>query len=599
MDGKRYGGRTSSQISIYDYPEHLNPFYEDEQHKRLRFWKIGKKSDKVKRSNSFSLDGFRELWTLKSFRLKKKSSTLGINKTSESPPPLRRTLMVEEHDPERAYHTLDPSSRHTVSVGLNNNFQRSARYRSSLQDMSTLQQSSPFNRSDKYRNTMQNGQEFTNRGLRSPQYSGGSTGNHLVHSSSQQSLSSTNPFDEGENQASTSGSSTGGVKKPARKKRRAPPPPTPKITPQSSGNNEPEKVQENIEPEQAVAISNLTAEIESFVKKSDSDDSKECGEISIPVPAPRREKREAPKFEVTKTVDECEITLRITESTDDLTHDVGRENVEKKSPEREKEVLKVVEKPQEVIKQPEEVVEKPKEVVEKPKIAEKPKELPVAVKDDVKEVKELKIEEVSREDQQQETVYKENGQVVGQVKMTEKSDPYKNVVVEMEKYEIRFSPLKTNDDREGEHRKNPVERQRSVQEIIESINKNQSLLRINYEDDTRVQNIMHDIETQKLDAQRRKSADSLSRNIQELEVKEREMRELIRELEEQQEAYEIPVPVQEFNNNSFSKCVQLRDPEARDQNDNQTQRSSIEWNPLPKPRRSRNLSMEDADVPPT
>lgn len=33
-------GRSSSQVSIYDYPEHLNPFYEDEQHKRLRFWKI-------------------------------------------------------------------------------------------------------------------------------------------------------------------------------------------------------------------------------------------------------------------------------------------------------------------------------------------------------------------------------------------------------------------------------------------------------------------------------------------------------------------------------------------------------------------------------
>jgi hypothetical protein len=32
--------RTSSQPSVYNYPEHLNPFYEDEQHKRLRFWKI-------------------------------------------------------------------------------------------------------------------------------------------------------------------------------------------------------------------------------------------------------------------------------------------------------------------------------------------------------------------------------------------------------------------------------------------------------------------------------------------------------------------------------------------------------------------------------
>lgn len=60
----RKPGRTSSQISVYDYPEHLNPFYEDENHKRLRFWKInsgGKKSGRS-RSNSFSLDGLKEMW---------------------------------------------------------------------------------------------------------------------------------------------------------------------------------------------------------------------------------------------------------------------------------------------------------------------------------------------------------------------------------------------------------------------------------------------------------------------------------------------------------------------------------------------------------
>jgi hypothetical protein len=32
--------RASSQASVYNYPEHLNPFYEDENHKRIRFWKI-------------------------------------------------------------------------------------------------------------------------------------------------------------------------------------------------------------------------------------------------------------------------------------------------------------------------------------------------------------------------------------------------------------------------------------------------------------------------------------------------------------------------------------------------------------------------------
>lgn len=62
MDGNsiKASGRSSSQRSIHEYPEHLNPFYEDENHKRLRFWKIGK--DKSNRSNSFSIDGLKGLW---------------------------------------------------------------------------------------------------------------------------------------------------------------------------------------------------------------------------------------------------------------------------------------------------------------------------------------------------------------------------------------------------------------------------------------------------------------------------------------------------------------------------------------------------------
>lgn len=59
-NGIRTSGRSSSQRSIRDYPEHLNPFYEDENHKRLRFWKIG--SEKRNRSNSFSIDGLKGLW---------------------------------------------------------------------------------------------------------------------------------------------------------------------------------------------------------------------------------------------------------------------------------------------------------------------------------------------------------------------------------------------------------------------------------------------------------------------------------------------------------------------------------------------------------
>lgn len=61
-------GRSSSQISIYDYPEHLNPFHEEDNHKRLRFWRMttpSKNRDGTggrDRSNSFSLNGLKEMW---------------------------------------------------------------------------------------------------------------------------------------------------------------------------------------------------------------------------------------------------------------------------------------------------------------------------------------------------------------------------------------------------------------------------------------------------------------------------------------------------------------------------------------------------------
>ncbi|GAB0096627.1 hypothetical protein DMENIID0001_121570 [Sergentomyia squamirostris] len=552
MNGKRFSGRTSSQISIYDYPEHLNPFYEDENHKRLRFWKIGRKSDKIGRSSSFSIDGLKDFWTLKSFRLKKKSSNLGINKTSESPPPLRKTLLVEEHDADRAYHTLDPSSRHTVSVGLNNSFQRSARYRSSLQDMNSYQQSSAFSRCDKYRNTMQNGQDFIHRGgSKTPQLHARSSANNMVHSSSQQSLDSTNPFDE-DGVASASSA----VKKPVRKKRRAPPPPIPPKPVILQTTPKDQSVQEaNSEPEQAAAISNLTAEIESFVKSSEIvEDSSDCREISIPVPVPRREKKEAAqsRFEVRKSDIESDIVLKITESIDDLS----------------KEDQKVEDSVQEKITQIESL----------------------KTETEIKLVKEDSVEkEETKKVEKKETTPPQA--TSPELRSPERSDPYKNVVVEMEKYEIRFAPLKTND--EENHRRNPVERQRSVQEIIDSINKSQSLLKINYEDDSRVQTIMQDIESQKREVHRRKSSDSLNRNIRELEIKEQEMQQLIKELEVQAE---IPLVVQEFNNNTSSsdKCVQLRDSDQQNAN-RPEMKSSIEWNPLPKPRRSRNFS-EDASL---
>ncbi|XP_043866662.1 uncharacterized protein LOC6578187 isoform X6 [Drosophila mojavensis] len=85
------GERSPSRISIYNYPEHLNPFNEEDNHKRLRFWNFSK-SNEYSNRRSFSFGNFRDVWTFRSFNLKKKSSTLGIQKTSESPPLLRRNL---------------------------------------------------------------------------------------------------------------------------------------------------------------------------------------------------------------------------------------------------------------------------------------------------------------------------------------------------------------------------------------------------------------------------------------------------------------------------------------------------------------------------
>lgn len=57
-------GRSSSQVSVYNYPEHLNPFYQDENHKRLRFWKVSssnKKNPNGSRRGSFNFGSIKDL----------------------------------------------------------------------------------------------------------------------------------------------------------------------------------------------------------------------------------------------------------------------------------------------------------------------------------------------------------------------------------------------------------------------------------------------------------------------------------------------------------------------------------------------------------
>lgn len=89
-----------------------------------------------------------------SFRGKKNSSTLGINKTSESPPPLRKDFITYNKESEDKYASYNPHFRNTLNADT---FERNTVYRSSLQNMSNTPNDLTFNRSNRYRNTIQNG----------------------------------------------------------------------------------------------------------------------------------------------------------------------------------------------------------------------------------------------------------------------------------------------------------------------------------------------------------------------------------------------------------------------------------------------------------
>jgi hypothetical protein len=85
---------------------------------------------------------------LKSFRIRSKSSTLGINKTSESPPPLRRDADGYKSEDESRYAAYNPHFQHTTN---NNDFERNSSYRNSLQNVNDL---SFGDRSHRYRSTI-------------------------------------------------------------------------------------------------------------------------------------------------------------------------------------------------------------------------------------------------------------------------------------------------------------------------------------------------------------------------------------------------------------------------------------------------------------
>ncbi|XP_073824495.1 uncharacterized protein isoform X2 [Musca autumnalis] len=271
-------GRSTSQVSIYNYPEHLNPFYEDDQHKRLRFWKISKKGGEGRR-NSFSIGNLRDMWSFKSFSLKKKSSTLGINKTSESPPPLRKEFHVDN-----GWNSFDHRLRGSTTSSINgDSFQRNATYRSSLQTLPSTNERFGFNRNDDYRSTIQVPRA-------NPRYHPQQQKPQVQpRRSSQSSTVSTNPFEsdidddneDGNTMISVNGGSTSTISKATpRKKRRAPAPPTPSRTKSDKTVNPTiviDASQDDLPNDELciredMDIANLTAEIENFVNNTNNDD---------------------------------------------------------------------------------------------------------------------------------------------------------------------------------------------------------------------------------------------------------------------------------------------------------------------------------------
>ncbi|XP_047984553.1 uncharacterized protein LOC125225074 [Leguminivora glycinivorella] len=89
-------GRKS--YSIHDYPEHLNPFHEEDNHNKIRFWTIGRK---LSRTNSISFSGIKDLknsWSLRSFMRKDKKKQSQDSKLNQqvngdiSPVVYRRAL---------------------------------------------------------------------------------------------------------------------------------------------------------------------------------------------------------------------------------------------------------------------------------------------------------------------------------------------------------------------------------------------------------------------------------------------------------------------------------------------------------------------------
>ncbi|XP_055636719.1 uncharacterized protein LOC129775712 [Toxorhynchites rutilus septentrionalis] len=672
-------GRSGSQSSIYDYPEHLNPFYEDENHKRLRFWNFRSLKPKSERRGSLSSirDGLRDMWEFKTFRVKKKrASSLGVTKTSESPPPLRRN----EHDLH--YNTISNASayRNTINtVGHNPRytqsntttplFQRNSCYRSSLQDQSRNNGIGLY-RNDRYRSTIQNGYAtYSGNGMvtstpRSRYDNVATSGRGMTAGVSQSSLKSTNPFEEDDLDDSVSLAesciSAGGTVRQSmtrpRKKRRAPAPPPRSVNTSRDSSDAsllatrltieetaPSESLENIRD-----LTNLTAEIESFVRTTSDDESNKPSPEKVDHSNNDETSSDSNNNNVTERIISTTTheTTEIKQLTSENNHDrINREVACEESsnasvpisataapidiPEPVEEISQI-----EVLKIVEETKHStppqppPRARVPPPPIPQTPPLLSEELDFENLSLPETPVP--ARRQNRNRYPNTENGDIL---RITESSDSVTTITPEEEEnmeskvikhvnyeFEYKVEPIKTKisekidtarmkiSESSGDISSLPnagTERRRSVRDIIESINKSQSLLKGNYESTGTLYSAQ--------------SSDSVNRSIRELNEREKEIQRMLREMDanlNDEPVPELPQPVQptkkrgsyydnvpetdenmdnlEDRNNLLSKS-EMRSKKSPtkslgiEPNEEVQFQDCIDWNPLPKPRRSRHF----------
>ncbi|XP_053665399.1 uncharacterized protein LOC128714549 [Anopheles marshallii] len=698
------GNGFGSGCSIHDYPEHLNPFYEDENHKRLRF--LDRKTHR-RGSLSSLRDGLRELWQFSSIRFgKKRSSTLGVNKTSESPPPLRRDAYeVDPYAGTSGYrNTVNVSgygtTRESQSYTTTPLFVRHTRYRSSLQDQPKDNHNAEigFTRNDRYRSTIQNGFATYNSGMvtstprkkQAPPKPYGTTPRVP-----QQEYNNINPFDvdvepEGDtlstvsvdsSYSSTLRSRTSGTR--TRNKRRAPPPPPVTVAPANRIVTTPEEP--SVEDVPNEDLRNLTAEIESFVRISsingdgsvkDTSDARSKVNAETTVHQQHDVNNNSAHAEIPTTISTIEREI-VAENRDvetvvkESTEVQKLNNIEQQTTPKECNIA-LVDEPKPTVVQPGTVITVETTVVSDPietnptpsprkKVDKNQSEVSrnqeaVSCQADV-DFENLALPETpvptrrsNRENREKyitqhvttaNKLIHEKPTVPKKLPpTTEEADdegPTTTIIVDNLQYKHKVAPIHTEISSKietarmkisestgniptvaGENSNN--ERRRSVRDIIESINKSQSMLKVNHEQST---NSLH--ETQ--------STDSMVRNIHELNEREKEIQNLLQDIDARHGANNVQSVdalsatastsehvvspgrgsyydnltddnindnLDEKNNMYAASGFRIKKSPTKTviiaEGDDQAFQDCINWNPLPKPRRSHILVENGADV---